>query len=92
MELTMDWILNFVSKTNPTAQINILKNYKKREADIDVIFLSVEIFNIDKMYEKAKENNYAIAYKIKNEPWGLRRFFVEDSNGATINLLTHNDN
>lgn len=71
MELTTDmaWILNFVSKTNPTAQINILKNDKKRKDLNDLLFLSVEISNNDKMYIKAKENNYAITYLIKNEPW-----------------------
>ena len=71
MELTinMAWILNFVQKTMPTAQINILKNDKKRKADNDLLFLSVEISNIEKMYIKAKENNYAITYRIKNEPW-----------------------
>ena len=30
-----------------------------------------------------------IAYKLTNESWGVRRFFVKDPNGATINLLAH---
>lgn len=41
------------------------------------------------MYEKAKLLNYEIPYPITNEPWGVRRFFVKDPNGVTINVMSH---
>lgn len=91
MELVMDmgWILTFASTENPTAQISIFQNNKKEKLDNTAIFLSIEVSDIDKVYEKAKKQNLEIAYPITDEPWGVRRFFVKDPNGATINLLAH---
>lgn len=91
MELVMDlgWIITFVSKENPTAQINIFKNEEAEKPDNRSVFLSIEIANVDKMYERAKKLEHEVVYDLKNESWGVRRFFVKDPNGATINLLTH---
>jgi predicted enzyme related to lactoylglutathione lyase len=91
MELVMDlgWILTFASTENPTAQISIFQNDKKEKLDNTAIFLSIEVSDIDKLYERAKKQNWKIVYPITDEPWGVRRFFVKDPNGATINLLAH---
>ncbi|HWV70595.1 MAG TPA: VOC family protein [Pseudosphingobacterium sp.] len=87
--MNMGWILTFASKENPTAQISIFQNDKKEELDNTAIFLSIEVSDIDKLYERAKKQNWKIVYPITDEPWGVRRFFVKDPNGATINLLAH---
>ncbi|MEN7550476.1 VOC family protein [Rapidithrix thailandica] len=91
MDLVMDmgWVLTFASKENPTAQISIFKNAETEQPDNKSIFLSIEISDVDKMYELAKSMNHEIVYEITNESWGVRRFFVKDPNGVTINLLTH---
>ncbi len=91
MELVMDmgWILTFASATSPTAQISVLKYDKKGEPDNSTVFLSMEVSDVDSLYEKAKKQNHEIVYPITNEPWGVRRFFVKEPNGATINLLMH---
>ena len=91
MNLAMDmgWILTFVSKENETAQISIFKNENNKPLDNSVIFLSIELSEIDQWYEKAQKEAIEIVYPITNESWGVRRFFVKDPNGVTINLLTH---
>lgn len=91
MELAMDmeWILIFISKENPTAQISIFRNEKKKLLDNASIFISIEVSNVDRLYERAKKLNIEIVYPVTNEPWGVRRFFVKDPNGATLNLLAH---
>jgi predicted enzyme related to lactoylglutathione lyase len=91
MELAMDmeWILTFVSKENTTAQISIFQNEKNKPSDNTAIFLSIEVTDIDAWYERAKNQNIEIVYPITDEAWGVRRFFVKDPNGVTINLLTH---
>lgn len=91
MDLAMDmgWILTFVSKENKTAQISILKNDNNKSLDNSAIFLSIEVSDIDSWYEAAKKHNIEIVYPITNESWGVRRFFIKDPNGVTINLLTH---
>jgi uncharacterized glyoxalase superfamily protein PhnB len=91
MELAMDmgWILTFVSKENTTAQISIFRNNKDKPLDNSGVFLSIEVADIDTWYEQAKAKNIEIMYPITNEDWGVRRFFVRDPNGVTINLLAH---
>lgn len=91
MELVMDmgWILTFASKESPTAQINIFKNDGIDNPDNTSLFLSIEISDVDKMYERAQKMDCQIVYNITNENWGVRRFFVKDPNGVTINLLAH---
>lgn len=91
MELVMDmeWILTFASKDNPGSQISILQFNEKGKLDNSATFLSIEVSDIDALYERAKNLKCEIVYPITDEPWGVRRFFVKDPNGATINLLAH---
>ena len=91
MDLVMDmeWILTFASKENPTSQISIIQFDKQGKLDNTATFLSIEVSDIDKLYERAKKQNIDIVYPITEEPWGVKRFFVKDPNGATINLLAH---
>lgn len=89
LAMDMDWILTFTSKENNTAQISIFRNKNNTPLDNSAIFLSIEVSDIDTWYEEAKERNIKITYPITTESWGVRRFFIEDPNGVTINLLSH---
>jgi predicted enzyme related to lactoylglutathione lyase len=86
--MDMKWVLTFASTSNPTAQITLVES-KDIENSNSTITLSIEVSEIDKLYEKAKLFNFEMTYEITNEPWGVRRFFVKDPNGVTINLITH---
>ena len=89
MDLVMDlgWVLTFASKQKPTAQINVFKNEGTENPDNSSVFLSIEVSDVDKMHERAENMNCDIIYKLTDESWGVRRFFVKDPNGVTINLL-----
>lgn len=91
MKLAMDmgWIQTYVSKDNSTAQISIFKNQENKLLDNSAIFLSIEVSDIDLWHENAQKENIEIIYPIRNEDWGVRRFFIKDPNGITINLLEH---
>lgn len=93
MDLVMDlgWILTFAARENPTAQINVHQKEGAEIPDNKSIFLSIEVSDVDGMYERAKKMGCAISYPITDETWGVRRFFVQDPTGATINLLSHKD-
>ena len=91
LELAMDlgWILTFISKENKTAQLSIFKNDSGKAIDNTSMFISMEVADIDTWYQRAKDKNIEITYPLTNEPWNVRRFFVKDPNGVTINLLMH---
>lgn len=86
--MDMQWILTFASKTNAAAQLSLIKDDNSSNSNSPVT-ISIEVSDIDSLYEKAQLLNYEITYPITNEPWGVRRFFVKDPNGVTINLMTH---
>ena len=53
--------------------------------------LSIEVDDVDALYERARAAGAEIVYPITEEEWGLRRFFVRDPNGAVINVTEHRD-
>lgn len=91
MKLAMDmgWILTFISRDNSTAQISIFENEENKIIDNSAIFISIEVADVDYMHQKAQKQNIEIVYPLRNEDWDVRRFFVKDPNGVTINLLSH---
>lgn len=85
--MNRDEIITFASPTNRTAQISVMKqddSFASLHPDC-----SVEVEDVDRIYKKAKKREVKIVYPITDEPWGVRRFFVEDPNGKTINILSH---
>jgi predicted enzyme related to lactoylglutathione lyase len=86
--MDMKWILTFASGSNPTAQVSIVQSNNTNSIESPVT-ISIEVPDVDKLYEKAKLFNYEIIYEIINEPRGVRRFFVKDPNGVIINIMMH---
>lgn len=91
MDLVMDlgWILTFAVRGNSTAQVNVHQKKGAETLDNKSVFLTIEVSDVDGMYERAKKMGCTISYPITDEEWGVRRFFVKDPDGATINLLNH---
>lgn len=91
MDLVMDlgWIVTFASRENPTAQINISTHQATGKPGNETVFLSIEVSDVDEMHERAVKYDIPVVYPLTNESWGVRRFFVKDPNGATLNLLSH---
>lgn len=84
--MDMDWIITFISESNPTSQLSVIRNDK---SDIPHPDVSIEVDEVDQIFAKAKDQNINIVYPITDEPWGVRRFFVKDPNGKIINILSH---
>jgi predicted enzyme related to lactoylglutathione lyase len=90
MKLAMDmgWILTFVSASNPTAQISIVQQ-DSTATELPGFTISIEVADVDALYKEAVTRNYKISRPPTNEPWGVRRFFLEDPNGVTVNIMCH---
>ncbi len=83
-----DWIVTFVSPTNATAQVSVMK----RDATAAVQpHVSVEVDDVDGVYARALRRGDDVAYPLTDEPWGVRRFFVRDPNGTVVNVLSHRE-
>jgi catechol 2,3-dioxygenase-like lactoylglutathione lyase family enzyme len=81
-------VLGLSSPANRSAQVLIppagMENPQPRFG-IDVS----EAAAVDAAHAAAVERGLRVVYAIRDEPWGVRRFFVEDPGGTIVNVLAH---
>ena len=78
------------SPSNPTAQvITASRTGETMDPRVLEVKMSVEVGDVDAAYEEAQRRELRIVYPITDEPWGVRRFFVEDPDGNVINVVSH---
>ena len=89
LEVAMeDPVLGLRSPANPTAQVMIPPvgmEDPQPHFGIDV----GDPAAVDIAHAAAVERGLRIVYALRDEPWGVRRFFVEDPGGTVINVLAH---
>jgi catechol 2,3-dioxygenase-like lactoylglutathione lyase family enzyme len=59
------------------------------DAHVLQLDVSIEVADVDAAYAEAQARGLEVVYPIRDEPWGVRRFFVRDGSGATINVAAH---
>ncbi|WP_338485224.1 VOC family protein [Streptomyces sp. SCSIO 75703] len=82
----LGWVTTLASPSNPTAQISFLTEDPGAPVVPD---LSVEVADVDGVYARLAAAGAEIVRDIRDEEWGVRRFFVRDPNGRVVNVLTH---
>jgi predicted enzyme related to lactoylglutathione lyase len=88
LAMDMDWIVTFVSPTNPSAQVSLIRQDASAPVHPDA---SVEVDDVDATHAKAVAGGFEVVYPLTDEPWGVRRFFVRESNGMVINVMGHTE-
>lgn len=53
------------------------------------IYLTIEVDDVDKMYDALKKKGVSIKIDIRNEPWGDRHFAIQDPNGIGIDIVKY---
>ena len=81
----LDWIL-FFGTDKREVQLSVMSLDVKAHQHPDV---SIEVDDVDEVYERAVAAGAEVVYPLTDEDWGLRRFFVRDPNGAIINVTQH---
>ncbi|MCM1970837.1 MULTISPECIES: VOC family protein [Streptomyces] len=84
--MDMGWVRTLASPSNPTAQISLFT--EERTAPL-VPDLSVEVEDVDAVYAEVVASGAEIVRELRDEEWGVRRFFVRDPTGRVVNVLTH---
>ncbi|RCW41078.1 catechol 2,3-dioxygenase-like lactoylglutathione lyase family enzyme [Halopolyspora algeriensis] len=83
-----DPVLGLTSPANPAAQVIIpppgMEN-PEPHFGVDV----GDPAAVDTAHTAAVERGLHIVYPLTDEPWGVRRFFVQDPGGTVINVLAH---
>ncbi len=85
-ELAMDngWVVTVASPSNPSAQVTIVGNDDPAAPGI-----SVEVDDVDAIHAAALAQGLEIAYPLRDEEWGVRRFMLREPSGTMVNVLSH---
>jgi hypothetical protein len=61
----------------------------RRNDDMVAPGISVEVPDVDPVHVKALEQGLEIAYPLRDEEWGVRRFMLRQPGGTIVNVLSH---
>ncbi|PWN72004.1 glyoxalase [Chryseobacterium phosphatilyticum] len=88
LDILMDhgWIKTLGSDEEAKIQISFATQGGN---NTEVPDLSIEVDNVDEVYESMRKANFEVIYDITDEEWAVRRFFVKDPFGKLINILSH---
>lgn len=53
------------------------------------MYLTIEVEDVDALYEEIQSKSVAIKFELKDEPWGDRHFAIQDPNGVGIDLVRY---
>ncbi|MBE7179409.1 MAG: VOC family protein [Mucilaginibacter polytrichastri] len=53
------------------------------------MYLTIEVDDVDKLYETLRKKQVEIKIPLRDEPWGDRHFAIEDPNGVGIDLVRY---
>ena len=83
-----DPVLGLRSPENPTAEVII--GAQEMQGPQPSFGIDVgEPAAVDAAHAEALRRGLRVVYPITDEPWGVRRFFMEDPGGTVVNVLAH---
>ncbi len=85
--MDMGWIVTLASGGQGAPQVSLLT---EGGSGTPVPDLSIEVDDLDAVYQRAVAGGWTIAYGPVDEPWGVRRFYVRGPGDRLLNILAHN--
>ena len=88
LQVVMDLgsVVTLASPTNPTAQLTLMR----RDGSSRLLpQVTIEMADVDAAYNEAVRRGARVLFPPRDEPWGVRRFFVLDPNDIVINVMAH---
>ncbi|MGB3151980.1 MAG: VOC family protein [Maribacter sp.] len=76
--------LSFLLPNHPTQHPFFHKPYLG-----EGMYLTIEVENVDELYNDLKNKGVSIKVDIRDEPWGERHFVIEDPNGIGIDIVKY---
>jgi catechol 2,3-dioxygenase-like lactoylglutathione lyase family enzyme len=82
--MDMGWVVTVAAPGNASVQVTIVGN-----DDMAAPGISVEVDDVDAVHATAAEQAFEIAYPLRDEDWGVRRFMLREPGGTMVNVLSH---
>lgn len=72
--------------TSGAAQFSVMDTDQSAPCNPD---MSLEVPDVDAAYRRAQESGAEIVHPLRDEAWGVRRFFLRTATGHVVNVLGH---
>lgn len=72
--------------TSGAAQFSVMDTDQSAPCNPD---MSLEVPDVDAAYRRAQESGAEIVHPLRDEAWGVRRFFLRTKTGHVVNVLGH---
>jgi hypothetical protein len=82
--MDLGWVVTLASPGNPSVQVTIIGN-----DDPSAPGISVGVDDVDAVHAMAVEKGFEIAYSLRDEEWGVRRFMLREPSGTLVNVVSH---
>ncbi|SHG71276.1 hypothetical protein SAMN05443575_2609 [Jatrophihabitans endophyticus] len=79
------WIATYADDSG-RAQLSLMTRDATAPVNPDV---SVEVDDVDAAHAAAVSAGLEIVHPLRDEEWGVRRFFFRDATGTVVNVLGH---
>jgi uncharacterized glyoxalase superfamily protein PhnB len=76
--------ISFLLPNHPSQQPLFQKHFAGQG-----MYLTIEVEDVDKVYNEIKKKGIEIKIDIRNEPWGDRHFAIQDPNGIGIDIVKY---
>ena len=76
--------ISFLLPNHPSQQPLFQKSFQGQG-----MYLTIEVEDVDKIYNELKKKGVEIKIGIRNEPWGDRHFAIQDPNGIGIDIVKY---
>lgn len=76
--------ISFLKPNHPSQQPIFQSPYNGAGA-----YLTIEVEEVDLIYQQLKSKGVSIEIEIRDEPWGDRHFAIVDPNGIGIDIVTY---
>ena len=76
--------ISFLMANHPSQQPIFQKPFQSQG-----VYLTIEVNDVDELYQEMQQKNIPIAIELKDEPWGDRHFAVVDPNGIGIDFVKY---
>lgn len=77
--------ISFLLPNHPSQQALFHKPYSG-----EGMYLTIEVDNVDALYETLRAKGALILIEMRNEPWGDKHFAMKDPNGIAIDFVQYN--
>ena len=84
--MNLGWIVTVADDAG--RQLSVIDHDQTAAVNPDV---SIEVDDVDGAHAAAVRAGAEIVHTLRDEPWGVRRFFMRDGSGNVVNVLSHRE-